>query len=47
MSGASLEVMEADARRMRGERPFVFTNLLRGSGLDTIEAFIIREGLLT
>ena len=45
--GASLEVMEADARRMRGERPFVFTNLLRGSGLDTIEAFIIREGLLT
>jgi putative protein kinase ArgK-like GTPase of G3E family len=34
--GASLEVMERDAKRMRGERPFVFTNLRVGQGLDHI-----------
>src|SRR5205814_138543 len=34
--GASLEVMERDAKRMRGERPFVFTNLKTGDGLDRI-----------
>jgi len=45
--GASLEVMERDARRMRGERPFVFTNLKTGQGLDTVVEFILREGLLT
>jgi urease accessory protein len=44
--GASLEVMEQDARRMRGDRPFVFTNLKRAEGLDRIVAFIEREGLL-
>ena len=44
--GASLEVMEKDTKRMRGERPYVFTNLRAGTGLDTIEAFIVREGLL-
>jgi len=44
--GASLEVMEQDTRRMRGERPFVFTNLKRQEGLDQIVAFIEREGLL-
>jgi len=44
--GASLEVMEADTRRMRGERPFVFTNLRDGTGVDVIEAFVVREGLL-
>jgi urease accessory protein len=44
--GASLSVMEADTRRMRGERPFVFTNLRTGEGLDTITRFLIREGLL-
>ena len=43
--GASLEVMERDARRMRGERPFVFTNLKTGAGLSEIVAFIEREGL--
>jgi urease accessory protein len=43
--GASLEVMERDARRMRGERPFVFTNLKTGAGLSEIIAFIEREGL--
>jgi len=44
--GASLEVMERDARRMRGERPFVFTNLKTGQGLDTVIEFILREGML-
>jgi urease accessory protein len=44
--GASLEVMERDAKRMRGERPFVFTNLKTGQGLDTVIEFIRREGML-
>ena len=43
---ASLEVMERDARKMRGERPFVFTNLKTGQGLDTVVQFILREGML-
>ena len=43
--GASLEVMERDARRMRGERPFVFSNLKTGDGLDDIVAFIEHRGL--
>jgi urease accessory protein len=46
MVGASLEIMERDAKRMRGERPFVFTNLKNGTGLDTVISFIEREGLL-
>ncbi len=45
--GASLEVMERDARRMRGERPFVFTNLKTGQGLDAVIEFIAREGMLS
>ena len=44
--GASLEVMDRDARKMRGERPFVFTNLKTGQGLDEVVAFIEREGML-
>ena len=44
--GASLEVMERDARRMRGERPFVFTNLKTGQGLDQVIAFIRAQGLM-
>jgi len=44
--GASLEVMERDATRMRGDRPFVFTNLKTGEGLERIVAFLLREGML-
>ena len=44
--GASLEVMDRDARKMRGERPFVFTNLKTGEGLDKVIAFIERDGML-
>jgi urease accessory protein len=44
--GASLEVMDRDARRMRGERPFVFTNLKSGAGLDAVIDFIVHHGML-
>jgi urease accessory protein len=44
--GASLDVMDRDARKMRGERPFVFTNLKTGEGLEKVIAFIEREGML-
>jgi urease accessory protein len=47
MVGASLEVMERDARKMRGDKPFVFSNLKTGHGLDDIAAFVCREGMLT
>jgi urease accessory protein len=46
MVGASLEVMERDSKKMRGERPFVFTNLKTGQGLDRIVQFIERQGLM-
>jgi len=42
--GASLDIMERDTRRMRGERPFVFTNLKSGDGLETIVDFIATQG---
>jgi urease accessory protein len=42
--GANLAVMEADALRMRGKRPFVFTNLKSGEGVDRIASFIIEQG---
>lgn len=45
--GASLEVMERDTRRMRGERPFVFANLRAVQGVEEIAGFIVREGMLT
>jgi len=44
--GASLEVMDRDARAQRGQRPFVFTNLKTGQGVDTIVDFIETQGLL-
>ena len=46
MVGASLEVMDRDARKMRGARPFVFSNLKSGRGLRDIVEFIEREGLM-
>jgi urease accessory protein len=42
--GASLEVMDRDAKKMRGERPFVFTNIRAGQGLQAIARFIIEIG---
>ena len=45
--GASLEVMEHDARRMRGDKPFVFTNLKNGEGLSGVIEFVIRQGMLS
>ncbi|MEI6334840.1 MAG: urease accessory protein UreG [Methylococcaceae bacterium] len=45
--GASLDVMDRDAKKMRGDRPFVFTNLKTGLGLETIVQFIITTGMLT
>ena len=45
--GASLEVMERDSRRMRGERPFVFTNIRAGLGVAEVAAFIERAGGLS
>jgi urease accessory protein len=42
--GASLEVMDRDSRRMRGERPFVFANIRAGKGVPDIAAFIARQG---
>jgi urease accessory protein len=42
--GASLEVMDRDARRMRGGRPFQFTNIKTGQGVEEVEAFVRRAG---
>jgi urease accessory protein len=44
--GASLEVMEKDSKRMRGKRPFVFTNLKESIGVEKIISFIEEEGML-
>lgn len=46
MVGASLEVMDRDAKKMRGERPFVFANLKEKEGLEDIIQFIKSEGML-
>ena len=46
MVGASLDVMERDAARMRGARPFVFTNLKSGQGLDRVIDFVVTQGML-
>jgi urease accessory protein len=45
--GASLEVMDRDAKRMRGERPFIFTNIKTGQGVPEIAAFITKAGGLS
>jgi urease accessory protein len=42
--GASLHVMESDTKRMRGDRPFVFTNLKTGEGAAAVAAFVERAG---
>lgn len=44
--GANLDIMAQDARRQRGERPFVFTNLRSGEGVDAVMRFIREQGLL-
>ncbi|MCK6449685.1 MAG: urease accessory protein UreG [Alphaproteobacteria bacterium] len=44
MVGASLEVMDRDARRMRGPRPFIFTNIRAGTGVAEIAAFLAEKG---
>lgn len=44
--GASLNVMDSDTKRMRVERPFVFSNLKKAEGLETIIQFIISAGML-
>ena len=44
--GASLEVMDRDAKKMRGDKPFVFSNLKTQEGLETVINFIQREGML-
>ena len=44
--GASLDIMERDSKKMRGEKPFLFTNLKNGIGTDQIERFVINQGLL-
>ena len=47
MVGASLEVMDRDTRKMRGDKPFVFSNQKVGQGLDEIIAFIEKQGMLS
>ncbi len=44
--GANLDIMASDAKRMRGDKPFVFTNLRAGDGLETVFEFIRDQGLL-
>jgi urease accessory protein len=44
--GASLEVMDRDARKMRGDKPFVFTNIKLGNGVEKVAQFIVEKGML-
>lgn len=44
--GANLDIMASDAKRMRGERPFVFTNLRSGEGVEKVIDYIRKQGLL-
>jgi len=43
---ASLEIMDRDSKKMRGERPYVFTDMHSGKGVDEVVAFIIKQGML-
>lgn len=43
---ASLDIMERDSKKMRGERPFIFTNLYDGVGVEEIISFILKQGML-
>lgn len=43
--GASLEVMDRDAKKMRGEKPFIFSNFKKGDGVEKIIDFIVEQGL--
>ena len=46
MVGASLEVMDKDTKRMRGDKPYLFTNLKDGENVDAVIAFIKDKGML-
>jgi urease accessory protein len=46
MVGASLEVMDRDAKKMRGDKPFLFTNLKEEKGLDEVISFIKKNGMI-
>ncbi len=46
MVHASLDVMERDSKKMRGDKPFVFTNLMTGDGLEAVLDFIVDKGML-
>jgi len=46
MVGASLEIMDRDAKKMRGDKPFLFTNLKEEKGLDEVITFIKKHGML-
>lgn len=46
MVGASLEVMDRDSKKMRGSRPFLFTDMRSGKGIDHVISFILREGMI-
>ena len=45
--GANLEIMDRDARTMRGRKPFVFTNIRSGEGVEAVSHFIVETGGLT
>ncbi len=46
MVGASLEVMDRDSKKMRGERPFIFSDMRSEKGIDEVIEFILKEGII-